>query len=191
MKMLVESDAWSHGQVESKLWLCKELETHHAWHLSKHIAIYGGWYGLTAFLLLTRQHLPHIVKIRSYDIDPVCEPIADKINNTWELEDWKFKAYTADCNDIVWSEDSAWVPNIIINTSTEHFIRDDWWKNIPKNMFVVLQGTNMEEDDHVSRCATLKEFEARFPMSTTLYIGAKTFSYPDKTFDRFMIIGLK
>ena len=84
MMMQVESDAWSHGQIESKLWLCQEFEHHHAYYLPKNIAIYGGWYGLTAFLLLTRQHI-QIQKIRSYDIDPACEPIADKINNAWEL----------------------------------------------------------------------------------------------------------
>ena len=190
MMMQVESDAWSHGQIESKLWLCQEFEHHHAYYLPKNIAIYGGWYGLTAFLLLTRQHI-QIQKIRSYDIDPACEPIADKINNAWELDEWKFKAFTAYCNDIIWSEDSEWTPNIIINTSTEHVTKDDWWTNIPTGMFVVLQGTNMEADDHIAGCATFEDFQERFPTQTTFYTGIKSFAYPDKSFDRFMIVGKK
>ena len=188
--MEVNSDAWAHGQIESKLWLCQKLEEHHAYYLPKDIAIYGGWYGLTAFLLLSRGHI-EIKKIRSYDIDPACEPIADKINNTWELQDWKFKAFTADCNDIIWTQDSEWMPNIIINTSTEHFVKDTWWTNILDNMFIVLQGTNMEEDDHVARCDTLDDFSARFPMRTLYFAGTKRFAYPNKTFDRFMLVGKK
>lgn len=188
--MEVNSDAWSHGQTESKLWLCKELEEHHAYYLPKHIAIYGGWYGLSAFLLLSRGYL-EIVKIRSYDIDPACEPVADKINNAWELDDWKFKAHTLDCNDLIWSEDAEWMPNIIINTSTEHFKEDTWWENIPHNMFVVLQGTDMEGDDHHSPCASLNEFKERFPVQQSFYAGTKIFKYPDKTFRRFMIVGKK
>ena len=190
MLMQIESDAWAHGQIESKIWLCHHLEEHHTHYLPKDIAIYGGWYGLTAFLLFSRGHM-QIRKIRSYDIDPICEPIADKINNTWQLQDWKFKAFTADCNDIIWTQDSEWIPNIIINTATEHFVKDTWWTNIPNDMFVVLQGTNMEENDHVSRCTSLDDFMRRFHMRTVYFAGTKSFSYPDKIFNRFMMVGKK
>ena len=45
-------DAFSSGQVGSKIWLCEELEKT-GWK-SKLTYIYGGWHGITAFLLLSR-----------------------------------------------------------------------------------------------------------------------------------------
>ena len=50
---MINKDAFSNGQVDSKLWLCRELENLQ-W-TSKLTHIYGGWYGITAFLLLSRE----------------------------------------------------------------------------------------------------------------------------------------
>jgi len=93
--LILHRDAFSSGQISSKLWLCEELERTR-W-TSNETAIYGGWYAVTAFLLLSRSKFK-VHRIRSYDIDAGCEPMADLLNENWVWQDWKFKAVTADCN---------------------------------------------------------------------------------------------
>jgi hypothetical protein len=87
------NDAFSSGQIGSKLWLCEESEK--CFETIDTIWIYGGWYGLTAFLLKSRNKI-NIGKIRSFDIDPSCESTADLINENWVYSDWQFKATTKD-----------------------------------------------------------------------------------------------
>ena len=176
----VNKDAFSSGQIGSKLWLCEELEK--LFDTIDSIWIYGGWYAVTAFLLNSRNNIK-IEYIRSYDVDPACAEVADMIN-----ENWKFKAQTQDCNKlkIDWSG-----PDLIINTSTEHFESMDWWNNIPKGTTVALQGNNMVHDDHHVHSTSLKKFVAQFPVSETLFKGEKEFVYPDWRFTRYMLIGIK
>ena len=179
----VDKDAFSSGQIGSKIWLCEELER--LFDSIDHIAIYGGWYGVTAFLLNSRGNL-NIGKIRSYDVDPTCESVADMINENWVIQDWKFKAITQDCNDL----DSKGA-DLVINTSTEHFESMDWWNNIPKGTAIAVQGNNMIHDDHHVHSNSLKEFTAQFPVSEKLYAGEKQFVYPTWRFTRYMLIGIK
>ena len=175
-------DAFSSGQVSSKLWLCKQLENTDLY--SKETAIYGGWYGVAAFLLLSRGKF-NVEKIRSYDNDPACESVADMINENWVWQDWRFKAFTEDCNKIQTGAD------LIINTSTEHFSSQEWWDNILPGTAVALQGNNMQHDDHVNTTNTLVEFCNQFPLEQELYRGELDFVYPDWSFTRYMLIGIK
>ena len=184
-KIAVDVDAFSSGQITSKIWLCEELE-----RLFDHIDevwIYGGWYGITAFLLKSRTNIS-ITKIKSYDVDPLCESIADRINENWIWQDWAFKAYTYDCNQIIPDQT---VPDLIINTSTEHFKNLNWWNNIPKGTIVVLQSNNMPHEDHYNVCESITAFQQRYPVTHTFFIGQKDFVYPDWQFSRFMLIGKK
>lgn len=182
MDYLINQDAFSSGQVGSKLWLCEQLELT-GWEIDE-IAIYGGWYGITAFLLLSRQKFS-VNKIRSYDVDPLCESIADMINENYVFQGWKFKAFTEDCNTIKTNAD------LIINTSTEHFESLDWWNNIDTGTKVVLQSNNMDHDDHYMCHKNLKEFSDSFILSETLYEGELSFDYKTWGFTRFMKIGIK
>lgn len=180
--MQINWDAFASGQVGSKLWLCEELEKT-KWTANE-TWIYAGWYGLTAFLLLSRgKFKTH--KIRSIDIDPHCESIADKINENWVWRDWTFKALTADCSNIVPLAD------LIINTSTEHFETKEWFDNIPYGTKIVLQGNNMPHDDHLVYSQSLKDFINHYPMNKLLYSGQLDFEYPSWKFSRFMVIGEK
>lgn len=184
---MIDFDAWSHGQIESKIWLCEKIEEYYNGPKPK-IWILAGWYGITAFLLLSRNNM-QIKQIRSFDIDPNCEDVADKINNTWEFDSWKFKAFTCDCNTLKYNKDN---PNIVINTATEHFESTEWWDNIPRNSFIAIQGNNMNEHkDHCFTAQSLEEFKVRFQMQTTHYIGVKKFKYPNLEYDRYMILGEK
>ncbi len=181
--MIVHKDAFSSGQVGSKIWLCEELERL-GWS-SNLTYIYGGWYGITAFLLLSRNRF-QVNKIRSLDIDPGCEAVADMINENWVWQDWKFKAFTQDCNNF-----EGQYGDLVINTSTEHFDSMDWFNCLPKGTRVILQGNNMPHDDHVIHSTTLDEFVNLYPLAEVVYSGTKEFVYPEWRFTRYMVIGVK
>jgi hypothetical protein len=181
--MEVNVDAFSSGQVGSKIWLCEELEKL-GWQSSL-TYIYGGWYGVTAFLLLSRGKF-NVDKIRSLDIDPQCQEVADMINENWVWQEWKFKAFTQDCNNY-----EGQFGDLIINTSTEHFESMEWFDRIPKGTRVILQGNNMLHDDHAIHSETLEDFSAMYPLSNYEFTGVKEFTYTNWGFKRFMVIGTK
>lgn len=181
----LNGDAFSSGQISSKLWMCKELEKIIGGD-PRIIWVFGGWYGLSSLILLSRDILP-IKHIRSFDVDPTCEPIADTLLENWVWQKWKFKSFTIDCNFLQYDER----PNIVINTSTEHFDSQLWFENIPSNTTVVLQSNNMKHDDHITCFETLDEFVKFYPVNMLLYKGQLDFSYPDWKFSRYMLIGKK
>lgn len=181
----VDKDAFSSGQIGSKIWLCEELEN--LFNKIDLIWVYGGWHGIAGFLLLSRNNI-QIGKIRSLDVDPTCESVADMINENWVINDWKFKAFTQDCNAIEFDDVC---PDLVINTSTEHFESLAWWNSIPKGTTVALQGNNMPHNDHHIHTGSLDEFVSAYPLSTVQYTGQREFTYPDWKFTRFMLIGIK
>jgi hypothetical protein len=180
---MLNKDAFSSGQVGSKIWLCEELEKL-GW-TSSLTYIYGGWYGILGFLLLSRGNFK-VDKIRSLDLDPSCESIADMINENWVWQDWKFKAFTQDCNDY-----NGQYGDLIINTSTEHFKNIKWFNSIPKGTRVILQGNNMLHNDHIVYNTCFDEFAEQYPLSTYNFRGEKEFAYPAWSFTRYMMIGIK
>lgn len=180
---MFDKDAFSNGQVDSKLWLCQELESI-GWQ-SKLTRVYGGWHGMLGFLLLSRQNF-RVDRIESYDLDPSCERMADMVNENWVIKDWQFKAYTGDCNQILPGK-----PDLIINTSTEHFDTMDWFNNIPKGTRVILQGNNMPHDDHIIHSTSINDFVNRYPLTDIMYQGELRFVYPEWKFTRYMTIGVK
>jgi hypothetical protein len=108
------------------------------------------------------------------------------INENWVWQDWKFKAFTQDCNNY-----EGQFGDLIINTSTEHFDSTEWFNRIPRGTRVILQGNNMPHDDHVIHSETLEDFKKQFLLSDIMYEGAKKFQYPDWSFTRYMLIGVK
>ena len=179
----LNKDAFSSGQLGSKLWLVETLEKY--FDSIDSISIYGGWYAVTAFLLLTRNNIK-INKIKSIDIDPDCETIADALNEFYVWQDWKFKAYTADCNKMLYEP-----VDLVINTSTEHFESTAWFDNIPEGTCVALQGNNMIHDDHYSHFKSLAQFKKTYKLQEYLFVGEQEFTYPDWSFTRYMCIGTK
>jgi hypothetical protein len=187
--MNIDKDSFSSGQIGSKLWLARELENVilKLGNPSLKILCLGGWYGITNFILCSRERL-NIESYRSLDIDPNVEVNADNINNFWEWQNWKFKAITDDANTYqYWPDDF----NTVINTSVEHIETHQWYDNIPDGYFVVLQSNDMIHDDHSHNHQTLEEMVNDFPMSQLLYKGELLFEYPDWQFKRFMLIGKK
>jgi len=180
---MIDKDAFSNGQIDSKLWLCQELEKI-GW-ASDLTHIYGGWHGILSFLLLSREKF-RVERIESFDVDSLCEPIADMINENWVIKEWQFKAFTLDCNQGV-----RGTPDLIINTSTEHFESMEWFDRIPKGTRIILQGNNMPHDDHFICSNNLQEFVNRYKLQTIIYQGSLDFNYPSWNFSRYMVIGIK
>lgn len=188
--MQVNKDAFSSGQILSKLWLAESLEKvvqTHGLHQPRKILCLAGWYGITNFILRARNQI-QIETFRSIDIDPMVESVADNINNAWEWQDWQFKSVTADANEYCYGIDQF---NTVINTSIEHLESRKWFDCVPRGCLVVLQSNDMPHKDHHHTHTNLDNFVEDFTFSENLFTGEKLFVYPEWQFSRFMIIGIK
>lgn len=186
MNLKIDSDAFSAGQVESKIWAAEELEKISAHTKNLKITILGGWYGLLHFILKSRSW-QMIEWCRSYDLDASACSVANIINATWEIDDWKFRAMPKDANNIVYSDGT----NCIINTSTEHFDNQEWFKRIPKDTLCVLQGNDLKISDHINRPQDLEHFKKMYPLTVIMFEGQKYFNFETDPYTRYMIIGHK
>jgi hypothetical protein len=191
----IELDAFSDGQIDSKLWLCHELERLAADYIQEPAGIWilGGWYGLLGFLLMARQRLA-ITNIRSFDLSETATPIANQINKNWEIKNWGFRAFSHDANELEYlSKEFGPPPQIVLNTSCEHFKKLTWWDRIPQGTLVGLQSTDMHNDDHCHRVQSIGQMKDLYGygFERIAYEGEKYFSYPEWSFTRFMLIGIK
>ena len=178
---------WS-GQLESKAWLVKQLSS--VLHYRPvNIYIFGGWIGVLASMMFQDDSDIRVKKIRSIDIDPWCENIADTINKQYEMDGWRFKAVTADmCSyDYDWGMSS----DVVINTSSEHVTQqqyDTWYRNITPGSLVVVQGNNFFACLEHVRCSTdLKDFEMMNQVREPLFSG----HYHTNEYTRYMSIWRK
>jgi hypothetical protein len=176
---------WS-GQLDSKLWLVDTLNS--IVKQESNIYIFGGWIGTLASILFQCSTFK-INKIRSIDIDPWCESVADTICKSYEMNKWKFKARTCDMSiyDYEWEIN----PQIVINTSTEHIpqkIYDQWYDKIPDDTLVVAQGNDFFICNGHIRCSkNLQEFKLLNHVNNCIFEGElKTDIYT-----RFMCIWKK
>lgn len=194
-------DALSHAQLQSKAWAVTELVK-----AKKNIGmtyIMGGWLGMLGPLLFSESKLK-INKIRSFDIDPSCEQIADQINIEHVITDWKYKAVTKDMFDVDYDKHEYEIqhlgqnavkmvesPDTIINTSCDH-IEDfsKWWNMIPKGKLVLLQNNNFKhgnDKNTLNTIDTVEQLLAQAPVSKILFDGFRDFA----KYRRFMLIGVK
>lgn len=169
-------DAFWSGQLQSKVWLIKNLNPHITEPVS--IDIYGGWVGTLASLLL-QSDIP-VKRIRSIDIDPSCESIATMMNKKEEIEG-RFCAVTGDMCNITSSAD------VVINTSCEHITQsqyDTWLSKIPDTSIIVVQSNNYEIPEHIRISKSLEEFKHQSKLSV---LWAGDLELP--LYKRFMVIG--
>jgi hypothetical protein len=166
------------GQLKSKEWLIKELGVFVGEPVS--IDIFGGWNGVLASMLF---HAPYPIKsIRSIDIDPACEEIANTMNKI-EHMNGRFRAVTADMCNLRSDADVA------INTSCEHITQDqyeEWLTCLPYNSLIVLQSNNYRIDEHIRIVNSLEEFESQCNLAI---LKSSTLKLP--LYDRYLIIGKK
>ena len=185
-------DCFWRGQVESKTWLVDVLNNGYvnpSYNKGHNVYIFGGWYGVLASMLFDSATFP-INLIRSIDIDPGCELVADHVNKINEMNKWRFKAFTSDMAD--WEYDHT--PTVVINTSTEHVhqeIYDIWFNNIPKDTLVVVQGNDFFTCPEHVRCSNnLEEFIEQSRLSQVLWSGEFR-ADAGSGYTRYMAIGQK
>ena len=194
------ADCFSRGQLESKLWLVKELS-----ELKVDLGtvfLCAGWYATLATMLFESNI--NIDKVRSFDIDDTCVDIAEVFNKPWFKNEWQFKSLTQDIMDINYNEHTwqFWsnannrmsypitdTPDTIINTSCEHIENfSKWYDLIPDGKLVILQSNNFfEVKEHVNCVSSIEEFAVKAPMQNILYSGELKLP----KYKRFMLIGIK
>jgi hypothetical protein len=192
-----DTDSLSRGQIKSKKWLVDELEK-----LDLNLGtvfLCAGWYATLAAMLF--ESTCKIEKIRSFDVDPTCVDVADTVNRSMVLDNWKFKASTMNIQEmsypltyITLRSNNTEVelldnPTTIINTSCEHIENFNLWYNrIPLGKIVILQTNNyFEIADHINCSSSLEEFATSTPMTEVLYQGELQLP----KYNRFMRIGIK
>jgi hypothetical protein len=192
------ADCVSRGQLLSKLWLINEIR-----HLNLELGLtylLGGWYATLGPLL--KDYNINLTALRSFDVNPDCELIAERINKDWVIENWKFKAITADIHNLNYIKSSyktknkdqkefliEETPNTLINTSCEH-IRDylDWYNKIPNGMLLILQSNDyFTNQEHINCVRDLEDFKTQTPLATCLFAGELDLGL----YKRFMLIGYK
>lgn len=192
------ADALSQGQLQSKQWLIRELE---ALDLPLGtVFLLAGWWGLLGSMMFESKL--KFDKIRSFDLDPSCAPIADKINHSHVIDGWKFKASTADITALNYLKTEYTtkradgteaqlldIPNTLINTSCEHLKNFSlWFRTIPNQKLLVLQSNDFfAHSDHVGAVKSLEEFERLAPLNEVLFRGELSLD----GYNRFMLIGRK
>jgi hypothetical protein len=193
-------DAFTRGQFASKTWLLDQLakldmDLGNVW-------IVCGWIGTLAYMLNRSHHGFRYDVIRSFDIDPYCAAIAETFNRTELIQNWRFKATTADAYMLSYDDHHIYTikangseerlietAHTIINTSCEHLERfDDWYANIPHGKLLVLQCSDHSDyEGHVNNMNTLDELIMRSPMTKLLFSG----SLLCDLYTRHMIIGIR
>lgn len=176
-------DALSFGQLESKIWLAKNLNTLNVRHIEK-ILIVGGWIGTLSNIIF--QMYPFPIHITSSDLNQDCENAARKINEDYSDS---FTAMTADMYKMDYSD---YANDLVINTSCEHIENvQDWLNLLSPGTLVCLQSNNMfGVDGHVNCCPNLDDFHRKAKLSEVYYadeIIINLWSKPNHK--RFMIIG--
>ena len=107
-------DAFSHGQILSKIWLCEQLESYVP--QNTRAAILGSWYNILAFMMLTRKSELYQY-ILGIDIDPLVIDTADKICNAWHFDGPIVENITEDAGTVDYTEF-----NLVINCSVENML---------------------------------------------------------------------
>lgn len=187
-------DAFTSGQVLSKLWMLEEWEKVYPRAKTPEVIwLLCGWYGQAAFMINIRG-MQNIDYIRSFDLDDQAKSHAHRLNEAWvNLE--KFQAHKANICKLRWDSPSDYqsrLPDWVINTSSEHVLASDWWPSVPSGQKVILQGTDMEHDEHVMNINSLEKMRSTFPLTNTWFAGEKHFAYSNGfKFTRYMLIGTK
>lgn len=205
-------DAFSRGQVKSKIWLVTELAK-----IKKQfdmVHIHAGWFGQHT-LYLDAADIKY-EKARIFDVDSEACKISDSIFNNEYIEGYKVKATELNLPRRLGSEkeqNMSWVtrtgieydvqnyskgtsykektmPDLVINSSAEH-MSSVWFNKMANRpmetdpLFVIQTNNLFDVDEHVLSVHSIDHMMKKFPMERVEYAGAiELFGYK-----RFMLIG--
>lgn len=183
--MLIDKDSFAHGPIESKIWLCHEL-ARLGLGATRNIYILGAWSGTMPFLFYVLRPMGYermvLVDVNT-DYLQQAQTICNAIDTNGQLV-----LLNQDANTI--NYDLA-AKNLVINTSVDNILGRGWWQNIPHGAVVALQARTGDHRDRVVVYETLESFDKDYPMSQSLGLWSKSFTYPDNSYTRFMKIGIK
>jgi hypothetical protein len=187
----MDFSAFSHGQIQSKLWLCQELEPFI--NNNSKIAIVGCWYNLLGFMLLTRR--PNYYEcIHGIDINHKSIDTANKLCDAWLIEpNCIIKNFCSDINEV-----NLNYYDVIISTSCEDIETTTWFNNLSSSKVICLQSTNLDNSitnkfpdwDIKNPNYDLESFKKKFPVTKLNFADSKFFDYGELKYQRFMLIGI-
>ena len=183
----MDFNAFSHGQMHSKLWLCENLEPYMP--KGANVIIIGSWYNLMGLMLLSRND--HYNFIKGIDIDPSAVFIANQLCQSWMIQpDLKMYNEVADANNYNFG-----AYNVIINCSVEHMLSTKWFDNLHSGTLVCTQSSDVIQSDEnfdiKNPNQSLDDLCNKFPMRTFYNRKIKRFRYNDWGYTRLMTIGIK
>lgn len=183
--MFFDIDAFAHGPIESKLWLChtiKQLKL----PAVDNLVVLGAWSGTMPLLVYATSAIS-FQKALLVDTNEEYQEQSRKICNTLDCQG-KLLVLNTDANKFAYVNDASY---FVINTSTDNIVGNNWFKNIPAGTWVALQGRTGGHRDCVLSFTNTEEFNQAYPLTHTSFIGQKRFSYPSHGYARFMKIGIK
>jgi hypothetical protein len=202
--LLSIQDAFSRGQVQSKIWLAQELAKLNLEF--DMVYVLAGWFGQVVDYL--EYAGVKYDRARIIDVDPTACEISDKIFNASRLDNYKVKAIEWDITDDSWLSRSGCsypvknyhhadtihiektIPDLIINTSAEH-VSEQWYSKFMNRplesdpLFVIQSNNLFDVEEHVNCVHSIDHMKKKFPMTRILYSGGIQL----KGYKRFMLIG--
>lgn len=182
--------SFSHGQIQSKLWLCEMLEKYIPFPMRT--AVVGSWYNILGFLLLVRKQDLY-EHIHGFDIDKETLAISDKICDAWMInQNQKIRNIRQNAQDIDFS-----CYDLVISTSIEDIQECNWYKNLAPNTLVCLQTIDLSNEitskypnwNTYNHIPDIKTFKDNYPLRTIYFEGTQEYDYTHLKYNRFMLIG--
>jgi hypothetical protein len=201
---LALQDAFSRGQVLSKIWLAEELSKIEQKEFPT-VFLLAGWFG-QAVKYLDKTGIQY-KRIRNFDIDPIACEVSDKVFNIKKIDGFEVKSVEMDINNLErlyktgleftiknytngHEHSEKRFPSLVVNTSAEHF-NEDWYHKFvirtqESDPLYIIQSNNLfDVEEHVNCVHSVEEMLVKFPMTRIEYAGEKElFGYK-----RFMLIG--
>ena len=187
------TDAFTMGQMASKIWLTSEIYNRIGYLTgnTNNIAYLGCWLAPLASFLSSAFGSD---RIYGFDSDPEAIAMADDFNSDYVKDNWRFKGVVSDINHLSWLTPefvvdgeliSDFVPDIIVNTSSEH-MTDDWFLSAGSDTLVIMQTNNNPDlPGHINCVDSIETMQAQYPLSHTLYAGQMI----TPAYTRYMQIG--
>ena len=171
------------SQIKSKVWLSDWVKQFLP--SAKKIVIFGAWYGVLADILQQRLKNPQIL-CNDIDKDAILWCCRKYPTHLGKMEKFTYETRV----------------DLVINTVTEHLtqeVYDEWYNNIPKGTYFVIQGNNdVDEPDHVRAFKGLDMFNKINNVQNTLHSDSIIYEGPwnhEKNkptyYERYMTIGFK
>jgi hypothetical protein len=198
------SDVFSRGQVQSKIWLIKQLRKISSDY--DNILVIGSWYGQII------KYFDDIIddvtykKVRLMDIDETACQISDFVFNQDKLTDFRVKSVCSDINSVIVHKNGyeldiknykssttfkeKFLPDLIINTSSEH-MTTEWfntirYKNLESSPIVAIQNNNLFDiPEHINCVHSIDHMKKVFPMKEIIFEGELQL----QGYKRVMLIG--